>query len=111
MNAETLCIQAKSRWEKLDMIFSKEGVMKITWNWQSQAIAFRYPSFCLAQGQVGQPVCGIFEPASMGKEVYRLRALNFTEPPVDIRLATWLLWPDEESTQSLNLEQVIIECE
>ena len=106
--SETLCIEMKDRWEKLGIIFSKERVLKVTWNWQSQAIAFKYPSFCLVQRQVGQLISGMFEPGSTGKQMIRLCPLNLTEPPVDIRLAAWLLWPDEESTQSLSLEQVKI---
>ncbi|MCO5573274.1 hypothetical protein L7F22_027043 [Adiantum nelumboides] len=98
------CTAVKYRWRRLTERLFTDGVQKVTWDWKNQVLAFYHPS--LSMDQVGQIAAESFQLASTNQKFVDLPGISNVGSPIDLQIATWLLWPDEESAQSFSLEQV-----
>lgn len=102
----TCCTVAKHRWKNIGIMLGAEGVLKVTWNWKNQVLAFKFPSISVgAPRQMAQLSADTLELGSANR---RLPEVSATDGVVDLHIAAWLLWPDEESAQNFSLEQVVL---
>eukprot|EP01018_Ginkgo_biloba_P001647 Gb_33083 [translate_table: standard] len=98
---------AKERWDKVAKIMCQEGVKKVTWNLKRQIQAFKKPGISMPNtSQTKNETSEKMESVLKGKSLMSLPSLYVGEA-IDICLVSWLLWPDEESTDSPTLEQEV----
>ncbi|KAL3691255.1 hypothetical protein R1sor_004906 [Riccia sorocarpa] len=97
----------RERWEKVFSVFSRSGVRKVSWNLKDQIRALANPVIPAPSGKGDEvknaPTFGSKRSVS---RVLKMAAVTLQEPYLDVRVAAWLLWPDEESSHTLTLEQV-----
>lgn len=103
---EHMLEMAKLRWKRICDIMGKNGVHKLTWNLKVQIQVLKSPAISI-QRFSGMHLGG----KDMGLEIIENSCLLL--PPVlindgiDMCIAAWILWPDEERSSSPNLEKVI----
>ncbi|XP_020246250.1 helicase and polymerase-containing protein TEBICHI isoform X2 [Asparagus officinalis] len=98
---------ARNRWNRIAKIMSRNGVRKVTWNLKSQIQVLKFP--CISSQRLGRLTVNHTELNSM-----KLVDGSFVSlPPISVHggidtcLVAWILWPDEESKYSPNLEKVV----
>lgn len=96
------------RWRKVGDMLSKSGARKIAWDIKSQLHALKSPGLFVPSLKQAGMVNGVSDLKARELQLSPLPPLKVIEPVVDIRVAAWLLWPDEESSQTISLEQVSI---
>lgn len=97
---------AKSRWHRIGTIMGKKDVRKFTWNLKVQIQVLRYPAVSIHRfGSMNSVV------KSMGLELidnsYCILSPVHVQNVIDLSIAAWILWPDEERSSDPNLEKVI----
>lgn len=98
---------ARMRWEKASEVFLKAGVKKVAWDVKGQLHALTNPGFHVPlQHQDNGKSLVVFDSKPNPVQLRAFPALKVQEHLVDVRVAAWLLWPDEESAQTFSLEQV-----
>ncbi|CAK9217649.1 unnamed protein product [Sphagnum jensenii] len=99
---------ARMRWEKASEVFLKAGVKKVAWDVKGQLHALTNPGFHVPlQHQDNGKSLVVFDSKPNPVQLRALPALKVQEHLVDVRVAAWLLWPDEESAQTFSLEQEV----
>lgn len=98
----------QTRWRKVGDMLSKSGARKIGWDIKSQLHALKSPGLFVPSLKQAGKVDGVSDLKARELQLSPLPPLKVVEPVVDIRVAAWLLWPDEESSQTISLEQVSI---
>ncbi|KAH9571445.1 hypothetical protein CY35_02G094300 [Sphagnum magellanicum] len=99
---------ARMRWEKASEVFLKAGVKKVAWDVKGQLHALTNPGFHVPlQHQDNGKTLVVFDSKPNPVQLRALPALKVQEHLVDVRVAAWLLWPDEESAQTFSLEQEV----
>jgi DNA polymerase theta len=98
----------QTRWRKVGDMLSKSGARKIGWDIKSQLHALKSPGLFVPSLKQAGKVNGVSDLKARELQLSPLPPLKVVEPVVDIRVAAWLLWPDEESSQTISLEQVSI---
>ncbi|KAL2622687.1 hypothetical protein R1flu_002892 [Riccia fluitans] len=94
------------RWRKVFSVFRKSSVRKISWNLKDQIRALRSPVISI--GKVDEVKdAGPFKTKRNTCRVLKMPPIPLEEPFLDVRITAWLLWPDEESSHSLTLEQEV----
>ena len=102
---ETALIESQARWITVGTMLSKTGVRKIAWDLKVQLQALSNPGLHVPSTKpVTETELGL--PDAKKDQVIALPSLKLQGPFIDIRVAAWLLWPDEESAHPLSLEQV-----
>ncbi|XVF48493.1 hypothetical protein PTKIN_Ptkin03bG0194900 [Pterospermum kingtungense] len=97
---------SKQRWKRIGDIMGKSGVRKVTWNLKVQIQVLKSPVVSI-QRFGGMDLGG----KDMGLEIIDNSFLLL--PPVlindgiDMCIAVWILWPDEERSSSPNLEKEV----
>ncbi|KAK8543134.1 hypothetical protein V6N12_015699 [Hibiscus sabdariffa] len=105
LTPEHLLEMAKLRWKRIGDIMGKSGVRKVTWNLKVQIQVLKSPAMSIHRF-AGMHLGGEY----MGLEIIDNSCLLL--PPVllndgiDMCIAAWILWPDEERSSSPNLEKV-----
>ncbi|KAG0620039.1 hypothetical protein M758_4G184200 [Ceratodon purpureus] len=106
--AETALIESQARWRTVGTMLSNTGVRKIAWDLKIQLQALNNP--CL-HAQSTKPMaeteCSLLDAKTKDGQIIALPSLKLQGPVIDIRVAAWLLWPDEESARPLTLEQEV----
>ncbi|CAM6130031.1 unnamed protein product [Calypogeia fissa] len=90
------------RWKNISSVLSRNGPRKLGWDLKNQLRA-------LCNAGISQPN-GKLENAAPRENENNLHSLSpifLGEPYVDVHIVSWLLWPDEESSQNLSLEQEV----
>ncbi|KAI5071714.1 hypothetical protein GOP47_0013965 [Adiantum capillus-veneris] len=100
-----ICARGKERWRRLTASLRADAVQKVTWNWKDQVLAFHHPS--LSVGQTDQIAAENLQLVTANQKFVDLPEASMVGSPVDLQIAAWILWPDEESAQSFSLEQEI----
>ncbi|OMO91013.1 hypothetical protein COLO4_18706 [Corchorus olitorius] len=97
---------AKLRWKRIGDIMEKCGIRKVTWNLKAQIQVLKSPAISVQR--FGCMNVGVKD---MGLEIVDNSCLLL--PPVlindgiDMCIAAWILWPDEERSSSPNLEKEV----
>ncbi|KAK8319114.1 hypothetical protein V6Z12_A13G219900 [Gossypium hirsutum] len=103
---EHMLEMAKLRWKRIGDIMGKNGVQKLTWNLKVQIQVLKSSAISI-QRFSGMHLGG----KDMGLEIIDNSCLLL--PPVlindgiDMCIAAWILWPDEERSSSPNLEKEV----
>ncbi|XP_068648888.1 helicase and polymerase-containing protein TEBICHI isoform X2 [Aristolochia californica] len=96
---------ASSRWDRITKIMERMDIKKITWNLKVQIQALKKPGISVQRFGVLD-----IERGEKGIELvdnlYILPSVAVTDA-VDICLVAWILWPDEESSSTQNLEKEV----
>lgn len=96
----------RARWNKICGIMGKKDVRKFTWNLKVQIQALRRPAVSLQKLD-----CQKLEAENVGFEIIDSSFLLLTpihvRDGIDMCIAAWILWPDEERSSNPNLEKVI----
>lgn len=96
----------ETRWKKISSVLSRPGSRKVGWNLKSQLRALRHARVSQPRGKL-DAVRNAAVPSKNQSDLHSLSPIVLGEPYADIRVAAWLLWPDEESSQNLSIELVI----
>ncbi|KAK6249105.1 hypothetical protein QUC31_020670 [Theobroma cacao] len=97
---------AKLRWKRIVDIMGKSGVRKVSWNLKVQIQVLKSPAISVQR--FGGMNLGVKD---LGLEIIDNSYLLF--PPVlindgiDMSIAAWVVWPDEERSSSPNLEKEV----
>lgn len=97
----------KKRWARFSMIMEKMHVKKCCWNLKLQVQVLQNP--CIPFHKIGS-----LSDALNKNHILLVDGSYFPLSPVivkdgiDLCIVAWLLWPDEESNSSPNLEKVFI---
>ncbi|XP_022754544.1 helicase and polymerase-containing protein TEBICHI isoform X4 [Durio zibethinus] len=97
---------AKLRWKRIGDIMGKSGVRKVTWNLKVQIQVLKSPAISV------QRFGGMFlEGKDMGLEIIDKSCLLLPQvlinDGIDMCIASWILWPDEERSSTPNLEKEV----
>lgn len=104
---ETVSMESQARWRTVGTMLSKTGVKKIAWDLKIQLQVLNNPGLRVASSRpVTKTEYGLHDTKAKDGQIIALPSLKLQGPFIDIRVAAWLLWPDEESTRPLSLEQV-----
>lgn len=97
---------ARYRWSRISKILEKRNVRKFTWNLKIQIQVLKIPAF-----SVQRFGCLYTVGKSMDLEVvensYVLLPSIHVKDAIDVCVVAWILWPDEESSSSPNLDKVM----
>ncbi|KAH1094449.1 hypothetical protein AAZX31_14G127200 [Glycine max] len=97
---------ARSRWNRISKIIGKINVRKFTWNLKIQMQVLKRPAF-----SVQRFGCLDTLGKSMDLEVvdnsYVLLPPIHVKDAIDMCIVAWILWPDEESSSSPNLDKEV----
>ncbi|KAH7283331.1 hypothetical protein KP509_34G001800 [Ceratopteris richardii] len=98
----------KERWARLAEVLCMDGVQKITWNWKNQVLALKQPTFsCGLSRQFGQINAKKHVLSSLDDKSLHLPSVSIKSGLIDLQIAAWVLWPDEESVQNFSLEEEV----
>ncbi|CAJ1972305.1 unnamed protein product [Sphenostylis stenocarpa] len=97
---------ARYRWSRISKIMGKSNIRKFTWNLKIQIQVLKRPAF---------PVQRLGCSDRLGKSVdlevvdnsYFLLPPVHVKDAVDLCIVAWILWPDEESSSTPNLDKVV----
>ncbi|XVE71071.1 hypothetical protein DITRI_Ditri10aG0120700 [Diplodiscus trichospermus] len=96
----------KLRWKRIGGIMGKSGVRKVTWNLKVQIQVLKSPAISVQR--FGDLYLG---GKDMGLEVIDnscfLLPQVLINDGIDMCIAAWVLWPDEERSSSPNLEKEV----
>ncbi|KAL4193941.1 hypothetical protein AMTRI_Chr05g66280 [Amborella trichopoda] len=99
---------ANYRWGLIGKIMGKNGVRKVTWMLKGQIQALQKPGISLRR------VCGSRIGRQEEHNEIELRESSslflpsiIVENGIDVCIVAWILWPDEESSSSPNLEKEV----
>ncbi|KAF3446459.1 hypothetical protein FNV43_RR11638 [Rhamnella rubrinervis] len=96
----------RHRWNKIRGVMGKKDVRKFTWNLKVQIQALRSPAISLKKLD-----CQKLEAENMGFEIIDSSFLLLTpihvRDGIDMCIAAWILWPDEERSSNPNLEKEV----
>lgn len=104
-NSKQDLMNAMDRWGRISKIIEKKNVKKFTWNLKVQIQVLKKPSVSVQRfGSVD------LLDKNMDLEVvdnsYILLPPIHVKEAIDICIVAWILWPDEESSSSPNLDKV-----
>jgi len=102
---ETALIESQTRWRHVGTMLSKIGVRKISWDLKVQMQGLTSPGLHVPSVRP-ETERGLHDAKAKDGQVIALPSLKLQGPFIDLRVAAWLLWPDEESARPLSLEQV-----
>jgi DNA polymerase theta len=106
-DTETALNESQARWRTVGTMLSKTGVRKIAWDLKVQLQALSNPGLHVpSTRQVTETERSLHDAKAKDGQIVALPSLKLQGPFIDIRVAAWLLWPDEESARPLSLEQV-----
>ncbi|KAJ7544985.1 hypothetical protein O6H91_09G101700 [Diphasiastrum complanatum] len=96
-----------SRWNDIRSIFQAQCIKKVVWDLKPQLHVLKLPI-----AHISGPNHAAEERAdemedSQKNDVIFLIPIELEEPFIDVRVAAWLLWPDEESNRRSTLEQMV----
>lgn len=98
--------RVKRQWGRISGIFGEIGVRKFSWNFKVQTQVLRNCTVSLQKiGSANNSV------KNMGLEI--IESSYLVLPPIDVRdavdvsIAVWILWPDEEKSSNPILEKVM----
>ncbi|XP_073012513.1 helicase and polymerase-containing protein TEBICHI isoform X1 [Typha latifolia] len=98
---------AKTRWRRIAGIMRQNGVRKITWNLKVQIQALKYPCISIQKfGRLGLEHKKLNDFVLVDSSYILLPSIP-VHNVMDICLAVWVLWPDEESKTTPNLDKVV----
>ncbi|CAL9781603.1 unnamed protein product [Musa acuminata subsp. burmannicoides] len=99
---------ARSRWNRVTKIMGQDGVRKTTWNLKIQIQALKFP--CASVQKIGW-LNGDYikwDDIKIIDDSFILLPSVSVYNGVDLCLVSWILWPDEESKSTPNLEKVVV---
>ncbi|PKU62051.1 helicase and polymerase-containing protein TEBICHI isoform X1 [Dendrobium catenatum] len=97
---------AKSRWEKLGKIVSKNGSRKLCWNLKTQIQVLKFPCISLQRfNRLGLELKMLNDTELIGSSYILLPTISVHDG-IDLCLMTWSLWPDDESKSAPSLEKL-----
>lgn len=102
---ETALIESQTRWRHVGTMLSKTGVRKISWDLKVQIQALNSPGLHVPSVRQ-ETERGWLDTKAKDGQIIALPSLKLQGPFIDLRVAAWLLWPDEECARPLSLEQV-----
>ncbi|MQL93723.1 hypothetical protein Taro_026365, partial [Colocasia esculenta] len=98
---------ASYRWERMSKIMGRSGVRKFTWNLKYQIQVLKTPGISAQRfGGLQLEFTGMNEIKLVGNSHILLPSI-IVHDGMDLCLVAWILWPDEESRYSPNLEKVV----
>ncbi|XP_059641680.1 helicase and polymerase-containing protein TEBICHI isoform X1 [Cornus florida] len=96
---------ANQRWNRIGSIMGKKSVRKFSWNLKVLIQVLKIPSISIQRlGDLNLAV------KTMGVGIdssYYLLAPVYVRDGIDMCIAAWILWPDEERSSSPNLEKEV----
>ncbi|CAI8605756.1 unnamed protein product [Vicia faba] len=105
-NSKLDLMNAMNRWSRISKIIEKKNVKKFTWNLKVQIQVLKKPSVSVQRfGSVD------LLDKNMDLEVvdnsYILLPPIYVKEAIDVCIVAWILWPDEESSSSPNLDKEV----
>ncbi|XP_076922423.1 helicase and polymerase-containing protein TEBICHI-like [Bidens hawaiensis] len=97
---------AKQRWARISMILGKSQVRKFGWNLKIQNQVLKNPAVSIQRfGSLTHPVkaAGV----DLIDNSYYMFSPIHIQDTVDLCVAVWILWPDDERSSNPNLEKEI----
>lgn len=98
---------AKQRWKRIGNIMGKNGVRKVTWNLKVQIQVLKSPVVSI-QRFGGMDLEGKDMCLEIIDNSFLLLPPVLIKDGIDMCIAAWILWPDEERSSSPNLEKVFV---
>lgn len=100
---------AKQRWDRVGMIMGKSEVRKLGWNLKIQNQVLKNSAISVQRfGSIIHPVKTI--GVELVENSYYMFSPIHLKNVVDLCVAVWILWPDEERSSNPNLEKVALYC-
>ncbi|URD79344.1 HELICc [Musa troglodytarum] len=98
---------ARSRWNRITKIMGQDGVRKTTWNLKIQIQALKIPCASVQKfGWLNGDYIKWDDIKIIDDSFILLPSVSVLNG-VDLCLVSWILWPDEESKSTPNLEKVV----
>lgn len=98
---------AKSRWNMIGKIMQQNGVKKTTWNLKTQIQALKAPCISIQRfGRLGLDHKNLDDIKVIDSSYIQLPSI-VVHGGIDICLVSWVLWPDEESKITPNIDKVL----
>nr|CAD1822289.1 unnamed protein product [Ananas comosus var. bracteatus] len=98
---------AKSRWNMIGKIMQQNGVKKTTWNLKTQIQALKAPCISIQRfGRLGLDHKNLDDIKVINSSYIQLPSI-VVHGGIDICLVSWVLWPDEESKITPNIDKVV----
>jgi DNA polymerase theta len=104
-NSKQDIINAMNRWSRICKIMEKKKVRKFTWNLKVQIQVLKKPS-------VSTQRFGSLDKLDKNMDLEVVDNSYLLLPPIHVKdaidmcIVAWILWPDEESSSSPNLDKV-----
>ncbi|KAA8521778.1 hypothetical protein F0562_012451 [Nyssa sinensis] len=97
---------AKQRWNRIGAIMGKKDVRKFTWDLKVQIQVLKIPAISIQRfGSLNLAV------KTMGLELidssYYMLSTVHVQGGIDMSIAAWILWPDEERSSNPNLDKEV----
>ncbi|KAK7384898.1 hypothetical protein VNO78_30601 [Psophocarpus tetragonolobus] len=94
------------RWSRISKIIGKGNVRKFTWNLKTQIQVLKRPAFSVQRFGCLEKL-GKSMDLEVVENTYVLLPPIHVKDAIDMRIVAWILWPDEESSSSQNLEKEV----
>ncbi|XP_078428981.1 MUS308 and mammalian DNA polymerase-like protein isoform X2 [Wolffia australiana] len=105
--ADEFWSKASDRWGKICRIMQRDDVRKFTWNLKIQIQALKLPGISVQKLGVQHPGLGLDKRFKIVDNSHILLPTVVINNGIDLCLAAWILWPDEESKSIPNLEKTV----
>lgn len=105
-NTKQDLINAMNRWSRISKIIGKKNVRKFTWNLKIQIQVLKKPSVSVQR-------FGSLDTLDKNMDLEIVDSSYVLLPPIHVKAAidmcivAWILWPDEESNSSPNLDKEV----
>ncbi|WJX16443.1 DNA-directed DNA polymerase [Trifolium repens] len=105
-NSKQDIINAMNRWSRICKIMEKKNVRKFTWNLKVQIQVLKKPS-------VSTQRFGSLDKLDKNMDLEVVDSSYLLLPPIHVKdaidmcIVAWILWPDEESSSSPNLDKEV----
>lgn len=104
-NSKQDLMNAMNRWSRISKIIGKKSVKKFTWNLKVQIQVLKKPSVSVQRfGSVD--LLDKNTNLEVVDNSYILLPPIHVKEAIDACIVAWILWPDEESSSSPNLDKV-----
>lgn len=97
---------ARYRWSRISKILVKRNVRKFTWNLKIQIQVLKIPAFSVKR-------FGCLDTLGKNMDIEVVENSYVLLPPIHVKgaidmcIVAWILWPDEESSSSPNLDKEV----
>jgi len=104
-NSKQDLMNAMHRWSRISKIIEKKEVRKFTWNLKVQIQVLKKPSVSVQRFGSLDTIDKNMHLEVVDNSYILLPAIHVKDA-IDMCIVAWILWPDEESSSSPNLDKV-----